>query len=67
MFCGGAVNYISTISPSHGQLVVINDTFHNFTGLTSDTSYTITTIALRRNSPIHYTEIRESTLGSLGT
>ena len=65
MFCGGAVDYSTTISPSHGQLVVINDTFHNFTGLTSNTSYIITTNAIRRNSLIHHTEITESTLGSL--
>jgi len=64
MFCGGAVNYSTTISPSDGQLEVIDGTFHNFTGLTSDTSYTITTKALRRNSLIHHTEITESTLGS---
>ena len=65
IFCGGAVNYSTTISPSDGQLVVINDTFHKFTGLTSNTSYTITTNALRRNSLIHHTEITESTLKSL--
>jgi len=65
MFCGGEVNYNTTISPSDRQLVVIKDTFHNFTGLTNNTSYTITTNALRRNSSIHHTEITESTLASL--
>ena len=38
----GSSRYITTISPSHGTIRMINKTFITFTGLTSNTSYSIT-------------------------
>jgi len=39
----GPVSYDVTISPSDGVMIVrITDTSYNFTGLTTDNSYTIT-------------------------
>ena len=38
----GSSKYIATISPSHGTIRMINKTFITFTGLTSNTSYSIT-------------------------
>ena len=38
----GSSRYTATISPSHGTIRMINKTFITFTGLTINTSYTIT-------------------------
>jgi len=38
----GSSRYTATISPSHGTITMINKTFITFTGLTSNTSYSIT-------------------------
>ena len=62
MFCGGAVTYSTTVSPSHGQLDVINQTISNITGLTNNTFYEITIDTLRGDSRIYQTRINQSTL-----
>ena len=62
IYCGGAVTYTTTILPSHGQIVVINETIHNITGLTNNTSYVITVDAWRGDNRVHQTRISQSTL-----
>jgi len=37
----GSLRYTATISPSHGTIMMTNKTFITFTGLTSNTSYSI--------------------------
>ena len=66
MFCGGAVTYTTTVSPSHGQIDVISETMHNITGLTNNTSYMITVDAWRGDNRVHQTRISHSTLELLG-
>ena len=46
----GPVSYDVTISPS-GVMMRITDTSYNFTGLTPDTSYTVT-VAGRNNAGV---------------
>ena len=41
----GPVTYIITVMPSHGMIMMINDTVYNITGLNYDTNYTITVYA----------------------
>ena len=65
MFCGGAVTYSTTVSPSHDQIVAINQTISNITGLTDNTLYEITINALRGDSRIYQTRIIQSTLQPL--
>ena len=62
MFCGGAVTYSTTVSPSHGHIDVINQTISNITGLTNSTLYVITIDASRGDSIVHQTRIIQSTL-----
>ena len=64
MFCGGAVTYSTTVSPSHGQIDFINQTISNITGLTNSTLYVITIDALRGDSicVVYQTRIIQSTL-----
>ena len=64
MFCDGAVTYTTTVSPSDGQVDVVNQTIHNITGLTGNTTYAITTVALRRGDVVHSVTIIVSTLQS---
>ena len=64
MFCGGAVTYTTTVSPSDGQVDVVNQTIHNITGLAGNTTYAVTTIALRRGYVVHSVTIIVSTLQS---
>ena len=47
LYCGGAVTYTTTVSPSHDQIAITNEKMHNITGLTSNTSYMITIDAWR--------------------
>ena len=65
MYCGGAsaVTYTTTVSPPHG-LVDINQNIHNITGLVENTTYTITTVALRGGNMVHNATIIASTLES---
>ena len=41
----GPVTYNITVMPSHGMMVMINDTVYNITGLNYNTNYTITVYA----------------------
>ena len=65
MFCGGNITYNATVSPSHGQIDVINETINNITGLTNNTLYVITIDALRDDSKVHQSRIIQSTLQPL--
>ena len=38
----GPVTYNITVMPSHGMMMMINDTVYNITGLNYNTNYTIT-------------------------
>ena len=64
-YCGGAVTYTTTVSPSHGQIAIMNETIHNITGLTNNTSYMIAVDAWRGDSKVHQTRISRSTLQPL--
>ena len=66
MYCGGAsaVTYTTTVSPSDGQVDVVNQTIHNITGLVENTTYAITTVALRSGNMVHNATIIASTLES---
>ena len=64
IFCGGALNY-TTIPPSDGKLNVVNETVHNISGLRINTSYEITTVALRNGSEVLNATMNEMTLQSL--
>ena len=66
MFCGGAVTYTTTVSPSNGQIFNISKTIHNITGLTNNTPYMITVDAWRGDNRVHQTRISQSTLDPLG-
>ena len=41
----GPVTYNITVMPSHGMIMMINDTVYNITGLYVNTNYTITVLA----------------------
>ena len=41
----GPVTYNITVMPSHGMIMMINDTVYNITGLYYNTNYTITVYA----------------------
>ena len=41
----GPVTYNITVMPSHGMIMMINDTVYNITGLNYNTNYTITVYA----------------------
>ena len=41
----GQVSYLVTITPAHGTLRGINDTFYKITGLNYNTTYNITVLA----------------------
>ena len=41
----GPVTYTISVMPSHGMIMMINDTFYNITGLYYNTNYTITVYA----------------------
>ena len=41
----GPVTYNITVMPSHGMIMMINDTVYNITGLFYNTNYTITVYA----------------------
>ena len=41
----GPVTYNITVMPSHGMIMMINDTVYNITGLNNNTFYTITVFA----------------------
>ena len=60
------MTYNTTILPSHGQIVITNETIHNITGLTSNTSYMITVDAWRGDNRVHRTSLNNSTLEALG-
>ena len=44
----GPVRYNITVMPSHGMMMMINDTVYNIIGLTYDTKYTITVYATNK-------------------
>ena len=44
----GPVTYNITVMPSHGMMMMINDTVYNITGLYNNTSYIITVYATSR-------------------
>ena len=44
----GPVTYNITVMPSHGMMMMINDTVYNITGLNYNTNYTITVYAANR-------------------
>ena len=65
MFCGGNVTYNTTVSPPNDQIKIIkSETMHKITGLTNNTNYSITTVALRRGGIIHQDIMNNSTLQS---
>ena len=45
----GPVTYNITVMPSHGMIMMINDTVYNITGLNNNTVYTITVYASNRH------------------
>ena len=45
----GPVTYNITVMPSHGMIMMINDTVYNITGLYYNTKYTITVLASNRH------------------
>ena len=45
----GPVTYNITVMPSHGMIMMINDTVYNITGLYYNTNYTITVYASNRH------------------
>ena len=59
------MTYTTTVSPSHGQIAITNETILNITGLTSNTSYMITVDAWRGDNRVHQTRISQSTLQPL--
>ena len=44
----GPVTYNITVMPSHGMMMMINDTVYNITGLNYNTNYIITVYATNR-------------------
>ena len=46
----GPVTYNITVMPSHGMIMMINDTVCNITGLNDDTNYTITVYAANNHT-----------------
>ena len=46
----GPVTYNITVMPSHGMIMMINDTVYNITGLYYNTNYTITVYATNNHS-----------------
>ena len=46
----GPVTYNITVMPSHGMIMMINDTVYNITGLHYNTNYTITVLASNNHS-----------------
>ena len=62
ILCGGGVTYTTTVSPSDGQIVMMNQTIHNITELTNDTLYEITVNAWRGDKRVHQTRISQSTV-----
>ena len=46
----GPVTYNITVMPSHGMMMMINDTVYNITGLYYNTNYTITVYATNNSS-----------------
>ena len=46
----GPVTYNITVMPSHGMIMMINDTVYNITGLYYNTNYTITVLASNDHS-----------------
>ena len=46
----GSVTYNITVMPSHGMIMMINDTVYNITGLYYNTNYTITVYATNDHS-----------------
>ena len=45
----GPVTYNITVMPSHGMIMMINDTVYNITGLNNNTNYTITVYATNKH------------------
>ena len=45
----GPVTYNITVMPSHGMMMMINDTTYNITGLYYNTNYTITVYATNKH------------------
>ena len=45
----GPVTYNITVMPSHGMIMMINDTVYNITGLYYNTNYTITVLASNKH------------------
>ena len=65
LFCGGNVNYITTVS-SYDNETTLNGIVHNITGLNDNTSYSITIVASRGRERIDQANIpNEQTLQSL--
>ena len=48
----GPVTYNITVMPSHGMIMMINDTVYNITGLYYNTNYTITVLARNNHSSV---------------
>ena len=46
----GPVTYNITVMPSHGMIMMINNTVYNITGLYYNTNYTITVYATNNHS-----------------
>ena len=59
------MTYTTTVSPSHGQMAITNETIHNITRLTNNTSYVITVDAWRGDNRVHQTRISQLTLQPL--
>ena len=64
MYCGETVTYNTTVSPPHGHIHAISQTAYNITGLRENTTYVITTVALRRGDVVHSVTLIVSTLQS---
>ena len=66
----GPVTYNITVMPSHGMMMMINDTAYNITGLYYNTNYTITVYATNNagdGEPATVTVNTESLLPGIGT
>ena len=66
----GPVTYNITVMPSHGMMMMINDTFYNITGLNYNTNYIITVYATNNvghGEPVTVTVRTKDLLPTVGT
>ena len=59
----GPVTYNITVMPSHGMIMMINDTVYNITRLNSNTIYVITVFATNRHGDVESATITVKTKG----